>query len=267
MEYNRLEHPLYRVLKDERRKIKHGTSKWNNIDEVKQYLEEEAMKKEGIERADAVLFYLSLQQEGVHYFIENNELFEFLSNMEVKDIEAVKSAINTSYNFNGYCRLGDGNYLLHLYGSIHAKIQTPALSFCFLKDRAGNMTMFNMVGHKNITEGNDVAFYGEDFTISSIYGKPMLNNIKNTQLILNMLMYMAAYPEMVEYRAPESPTQYKGVYIKAHKSIEYVIKESPTAHYRRGHFRLLSDDRYIKKRGQIIYVRASFVNGQCVTIN
>ncbi len=54
--------------------------------------------------------------------------------------------------------------------------------------------------------------------------------------------------------------------ILVHDSIKQSSHDSPTPHYRRGHFRLLRSERFKHKQGQVVFVKDTFVKGQAKTV-
>jgi len=86
-----------------------------------------------------------------------------------------------------------------------------------------------------------------------------------TKLIYGIGLYVDAFPDAV------NPTSSRG-FIKNSPSLRTnvisatmeMMEESQSAvspHYRRGHFRVLSSERYINKKGQTVFVKGSFVRG------
>lgn len=92
------------------------------------------------------------------------------------------------------------------------------------------------------------------------------------RLVINLLFYIKAFPENVLNSPPDEECD------KLNKDNSKTISISPTIseylhenrdvqpHLRRGHFRYLGSDYFNKKRGQTIFVKASFVRGDAKTV-
>lgn len=90
-----------------------------------------------------------------------------------------------------------------------------------------------------------------------------------TRLIAGLGLYMSAFPEQVRDGIPEDakrmgrisgPSRTVGV------AESVVVRDGLTPHYRSGHFRLLSAERYVNKRGQVVFIHGCFVRGQARTV-
>ena len=92
------------------------------------------------------------------------------------------------------------------------------------------------------------------------------------KMLLNALLYIAAFPECLHDGPPKDLVknngfrgEYKNISCSDQLKNSYnSISASP--HFRRGHFRLLSSDRFSKKKGQVIFVKPSMVNGEALTV-
>lgn len=90
-----------------------------------------------------------------------------------------------------------------------------------------------------------------------------------TRMITGLGLYMGAFPEQVKEGIPDDakhteriagPSRTVGV------SPQIIVREGVTPHYRVGHFRLLSAERYVNKRGQVVFIHGCFVRGQARTV-
>lgn len=100
-----------------------------------------------------------------------------------------------------------------------------------------------------------------------------LPDIEMARLIVGLALYVAAFPDMMMPGLPDdlaNPGHYTGA-----RSFKVGVADairntgthsSPTAHYRMGHFRVLSSERFTTKRFQTIFVRGTFVKGHAVTV-
>jgi hypothetical protein len=83
------------------------------------------------------------------------------------------------------------------------------------------------------------------------------------RLVYGMFMMKLEFPEIFIDGPPPSikhPAWYRTLN-KFHFALSRVRKDM-APHIRSGHFRLLSAERYVHKRGQLVFVRPSMVNGE-----
>lgn len=90
-----------------------------------------------------------------------------------------------------------------------------------------------------------------------------------TKLIAGLGLYMSCFPEQVKDGIPTDAkrAEYARGNAKTIGVSETVVcRDGPTPHYRSGHFRLLSSDRYVNKKGQVVFIHGCFVKGQAKTV-
>jgi hypothetical protein len=95
---------------------------------------------------------------------------------------------------------------------------------------------------------------------------------KTCQSVLSSAFaYIQCFPDMVKNGIPEelnNQNHYRKTICKSigmHPSL-IISHASPCPHYRIGHFRLLSSDKFVHKKGQIIFVHGTFVKGKAMTV-
>lgn len=123
----------------------------------------------------------------------------------------------------------------------------------------------------------------DDYIYKSLQGMeeyteiPGVGKVKNDMLqkdwdnlnrvFFNMLYYCECFPDKIQEGVPEDfrksvfdPTQYKkNISLSMHESL--VDRSGITPHFRKGHFAHLESDRYVNKKGQIVWRSASMVKG------
>jgi len=231
----------------------------------------------GVNEAYLVIDTLRLNYE--NYFIKSPELSDFFSNTQVKDeillniIEICKqnytgkATAAMNFNISGDC--------VKMNGCIHTKIFERSLFFNIsYYDNFKKPTDFgDKYATLTVTNGDDVMY------IPMLSSKNERTNLyaddiqgRMLRLVLNMIFYMSAFPENVLNSPPDEECD------KLNKNNSKTISISPTIseylhenrdvqpHLRRGHFRFLGSDHFTKKRGQTIFVKASFVKGEAKTV-
>jgi hypothetical protein len=91
------------------------------------------------------------------------------------------------------------------------------------------------------------------------------------RLLSGLGMYLSCFPEQLRDGPPsdlQHPSHHKHKISRTIGISPKVVThhDGPRPHYRVGHFRLLSSDRFVNKRGQVTFVRATFVNGKAKTV-
>ena len=90
-----------------------------------------------------------------------------------------------------------------------------------------------------------------------------------TRMVAGIGLYMACFPEQVRDGIPADAKRadYAAGNAKTIGVSESVVtRDGVTPHYRSGHFRLYSDDRYINLKGQVRFVEGCFVHGRAKTV-
>ena len=90
------------------------------------------------------------------------------------------------------------------------------------------------------------------------------------KLIVGLGMYLNCFPDMLHDGLPEDlkhPSYHKR--LKARTigiAPQVIMHDGPCPHYRVGHFRLLTAERYVNKKGQVVFVHGTFVKGRAQTV-
>ena len=187
-----------------------------------------------------------------------NDIFKYLY-----DVSLVFSEKNLEENFTPF----DFNVS---YYALHSKEKSYFISTSRENDSSSDK---NMV--LTIFDDQDNFSY-----IPLVKTKKSLEFIKNNELIrigLNFLSYCKAFPECLIDGVPQSLSKEEKkrnsnckILNTSTQIIENIedIKSGKvvTPHFRKGHFRLLSDDRFVNKKGQVVFVKATMVKGQAQTL-
>jgi len=91
------------------------------------------------------------------------------------------------------------------------------------------------------------------------------------KLIFGLSLYMDAFPDAVIESVSgtiHKVNHYQGTRhcVTRNEIIDEEHRHSVSPHWRRGHFRLLSSPKFIRKQGQTIYVRGTFVKGKAFDV-
>lgn len=93
------------------------------------------------------------------------------------------------------------------------------------------------------------------------------------RLAVSLAMYAVCFPEMVIPGVPNDlahPSQHKSIvpitFEISAKVCPSGTHDSPCAHYRKGHFRVLRSEKFTHKRFQVVFVHDTFVKGKASTV-
>jgi hypothetical protein len=95
---------------------------------------------------------------------------------------------------------------------------------------------------------------------------------KDYSLLINgCLAYIEAFPDMVKNGVPEGILKSTKQYNFESRTITpspviYNVQNGVSPHYRTGHFRCLSNECFVNKKGKIIFVHGCFVKGVAKTV-
>ena len=126
-------------------------------------------------------------------------------------------------------------------------------------------------GHEGLIVGNfDDVFYWRNDDEKYDWGKLGETNTDLLKLVLGFSLYIDAFPELVKDH-DEKSLKWK-LYNGKRKIVLHGTqstsdqKNSVSPHYRRGHFRLLTSEKYKKKRGHVVFVKGCFINGKAFDV-
>lgn len=91
------------------------------------------------------------------------------------------------------------------------------------------------------------------------------------KFVFGLSLYMDAFPETVVKGGAESVHQIKHYSGSTHmvgrnEMVDEEASHSVSPHWRRGHFRLLSSEKFVRKHGQTVFVRGTFVKGKAFDV-
>lgn len=116
-------------------------------------------------------------------------------------------------------------------------------------------------------DGEDVALLQKDSSSHSFYG----SGERMVKLIYGLSLYLDAFPDTVTQSTRDDVKElghYTGDVstVAVHEIAREDNERSTSPHFRRGHFRILASEVFKRKRGQVVFVRGSFVRGHAVDV-
>ena len=189
-----------------------------------------------------------------HYFIESG-IADFAAH-------SVKNITNDYYKpFKVMNHAGSGSKL----------IECIALHFPTSENRRSLIVI--PIAHKN---GEYEIFFtdGVSYNLIEIAQDPDASYFDYDYLcktVLGLSLYMDAFPDAIREAKCEN-VKHVGHYnggghvLSRNDVVLTEEKDSVSPHFRRGHFRVLSSERYTKKRGQVVFVKGTFVKGKAYEV-
>ena len=104
---------------------------------------------------------------------------------------------------------------------------------------------------------------------SQMTGDSALDDL--SKFLFGFSLYLKAFPDLVkdvESGEIKQMDRFKGKRLKITKNATVAedVQNSKSPHWRRGHFRLLSADRYKENKGNVIFVKGTFVKGRALQV-
>ena len=207
----------------------------------------------------------------LHIFFREKRLQDFLINLPLADLEGIKKYLfENGENQNiVYIKTGAKTECVTYCYGIHIPYETEGYAF-----------QFNIYQDETFE-----LFYFFDELCGGITDKIYLDLLKKNdkeslfltkifRLALNTIAYMKCFPECVIDGVPritvernENRTDNNVVFEISEKIIDLELSgKTIMPHFRKGHFRLLHSDYYTKKKGELVFVRETMVNGKAKTV-
>lgn len=207
-------------------------------------------------RGRSDLFYKDIKGCLLHFYFIDKELKSYLMEMDVPDYKNTVEMVKASSDDDLYPFLSKGE---------------KSLSFCmhFPDDSFGYVVKFTYEEEMGEMIIQMIHENGEDFFITLSRAKefPVYPIVK---LAVNVLFYVNCFPECVLPGLPKGARLINGftnpkLQVKTSNKIMVHSSNSDghviAPHFRKGHFRYLASDYYVNKKGQTIFIEATFVKG------
>ena len=220
------------------------------------------------------LWYLDANKKFTHIYFKNKELRNFLAEMKLSNLEETieflyESGESFKYtpSYDGIHPLGKSENIQVFSFGIHIPYEKEDKGYAFqlLFNERKELDLIWAVG-KN-----------EGWCSAENYK----NNLKSSdehsdfftyifRLAINTIAYMKAFPECVTEGVPKTEFEECGYILEvSEKVLENTNIDSNkmiSPHFRRGYWKLLKSDFYTHKKGQLVFVSETMVNGIAKTV-
>jgi hypothetical protein len=213
------------------------------------------------------LWYSDASKRMLHLYFVDKSLKKFLENVPLADLEGIGKYIdeNGMINEQGKMKLSYFPFGIH----VPYENKYKGYAFGLMNNEEKKMILNWAVGKEGAwcSEKNYKDLLKED-------SKDANDITRIFRLAINTIAYMEAFPECIKDGVPEfikDSEKDKSFMIDiAEKVIEPVTESTSgkvvSPHFRRGFYRRLSSDYYKNKKGQIIFVSETMVNGKAKTV-
>jgi hypothetical protein len=202
-----------------------------------------------------------------HYFIEDGLEDFFESSVKEVSESYFGKLPNEKYN-NQKIKLED-------YCSGVEEISKP-IALHFTRKSGLNSFLIN----RTVSDGEEYIIIDNNKTKAVAFNPKLITTQKvddfkdghtrDVKIVLGFSLYADAFPELIHPHI-ENVKKWKiyngeRSYISKGEEAKEDCLHSVSPHYRRGHFKLLTHERYKKKRGQVIFTRGTFVKGKAFDV-
>lgn len=279
MQYNVFESKVLKDIKRVRKDEIHGRCPKGTVKGIFRELMRRAIKEKDNKTAGDILILNMYTSNAIdHIFIENEKLYKLLEESPIKEKIQIDTLIEELRLQNQYNKIigeedGEENNQEDLYGMIiHALDSKSAIAVAILDSRNGDSGSIKMyISRSGIVVALGTTYHTREdaIEVTAEKVKEDSNIEKAVQTVHNLSMYLKAYNGTVRDGVPEGqPRKYEkkeGRTIGVSEEIKEHLREI-TPHMRRGYFKKLTSEYFKHKRGQIIYIKATFVRGKAKTV-
>ena len=193
---------------------------------------------------------------------------DFFKTVEIRDLEGIKTYIKDngqSVVLNNDDQLENLTTGINFGICLHIPRKSQGFVFAYsLYDISNEFRIFVNHGMEQYhISSNEI----EDKK-SIVYTDQEINEI--TKLAINLLSYIYCFPDCLVDGAPHDVKTENNHYLNISDKVVDVTEKAAAGvvipHFRRGYFKRLSSDFYKNKKGQIVFVHETIVNGVAKTL-
>lgn len=208
----------------------------------------------------------------LHVFFVDKQLKDFLETTKLSDLEGIK---------NFLIQKGENKSVFHYYSNeekshtifqfaLHIPYESEGYAFSLSIEEDGSIELYYSHGENGGRMSDK--FYSDvnkkDDNISATHSNMF-------RLAINTIAYMNCFPECVDDGVPKNLFERsenlsaRNFSFQASDKIKenesYKLSKQP--HFRKGHFRHLRSDKFVNKKGQIVFIAETMVKGKAKTVS
>lgn len=216
------------------------------------------------------MWFKDFSQETTHLYFINRDLKYILRDMKLTDLEGIKEYLLKvgSKNDAFIARQNTEMTIVSYDFALHIPFEKHGYSFSITLTEELELVL-------QLNDGNNSGAIPEDryyiLTKSSDRDEKYLASI--FRLAINTLAYMQCFPELVKDGVPSNLPE-ENVDRSYQVGLAESLKEDSsdsgrkyTPHFRKAHFRRLKSDYFTNKKGQLVLIQETMVNGKAKTVH
>lgn len=217
------------------------------------------------------MWWKDYNKDFLHIFFIDKYLQTFLENMKLADLNSIKDFLfhNGMNKKVIYIKTNTSSSCVTYYFGIHIPYETDGYAFQFNLHEDSKLELFYFHG-KQFGGLTDTMYVD----LLNTTDKKLQILTKCFRLAINTIAYMKCFPECVVDGVPKITVERDEG--RTDKNIILNISDKTTdpsfaerikkPHFRKGYFKILRSDFYTKKKGEIIFVKETMVNGISKTV-
>ncbi|GJG67870.1 hypothetical protein [Prevotella lacticifex] len=211
-------------------------------------------------------WYADFKHKFRHIWFEQKELYDFLGEIPLKDLANIKQYLRENGDKEHTQDLDQIPYIKYSI-ALHIPFEEIGLAYSFALMPDETVALF-FVSDDGVGQIHELQYEeAKKGTDESSIGV-----VRNFRLAVNLLAYMACFPECVKDGVPDTnnATSYRvkddSVILVTSDKVKETAKGTKRPHFRKGYFKRLTSEFYTHMRGQIIFVSETSVNSQSKTV-
>ncbi len=218
------------------------------------------------------LWYTDYKREMTHLFFIDKHLKTFLGNTKLSDLHGIKQFLKIHGEEQQVVIIKTKkkeNIIVYNF-AVHIPYEKDGFAFSLGLDQDLKLTLL-------FCKGETLSVIPEDHyqILNKSSDKIALFNAYALRLAINILAYMICFPDCILDGVPSNmPDEYESKEMKTITLSEKISEASAqkangkmvSPHFRKGYFKLLKSNFYTHKKGQIVFVHETMVNGKAKTV-
>lgn len=210
--------------------------------------------------------------ELLHIFFVNKQLRDFLETTTLSDLEGIKNFLyekgQSRSVFHTYSKI-QSNHIVYQF-ALHIPYEPEGYAFSLSVEEDGSLELYYSLGENGGRMSDK--FYIE---VNKKNDEISLTHSKMFRLAINTMAYMSCFPECVDDGVPKDLLERREDMSVRNFSLQLSdkIKENESSklskrpHFRKGHFRHLRSEKFVNKKGQVVFVSETMVKGKAKTVS
>lgn len=218
------------------------------------------------------MWRLDSKGELLHIFFVDKYLRAFLETTTLSDLEGIKKFLyekGQSRNvFHNYSKKQTEHTVYQF--ALHIPYGSEGYAFSLSIEEDNSIELYFSIGENGGRMSDK--FY---IDVNKKNDETSLIQAKMFRLAINTIAYMSCFPECVDEGVPKNLFERSEDLSARNFSLQLSdkVKENESSklskrpHFRKGHFRHLRSDKFVNKKGQVVFVSETMVKGKAKTVS